>query len=681
MTKSFYPRLAAQNLIKNGKFYFPYLLTVVITAAAFYITVALAKTPNMPDMTRYAYLSGYMSFGGVVLALFTFVFLIYTNSFLMKRRVKELGLYNVLGMGKKNIGLVLCFESLYTWLIGTGLGIVLGMVFQKLMTMLAQKLMRVDVVFHYYISVEAIGITALIFGAVILLTLLVNLRRLHVQDPVELLRGGNVGEREPRTRWLLALLGVLSLGAGYYLAISTDDAVTAIAVYFVAVILVIVGTYCLFGAVSIAVLKAMRKKKSFYYRTGNFIGVSGMLHRMNRNAVGLGNICILSTMVMVMVSATFSLYAGTEDSLNSRYPAQINVDLRYNADEPFDTALAGENLINAVTGEGYDISEFVCYSSKSAYVSKLGGRYYDVPYGSAPQGAVERTLSFLSRGDYIKLGGQCPELQPGQILIAGAGAESESVELIFRQYESGDEKSLSFEVLPGDANFLLPGDSAFQGLMEYWVFPDSESLLQAAEHVKWAGNSFPYINWSCRLDIDGTAEEQMACADFMTSVDNIGLTENERLQWEFYQVNSREYNRAEFYSTNGGFFFLGIFLGIIFIMAMVLIMYYKQISEGYEDRERFIIMQQVGLPKKDIRRSINMQVLVVFFAPLVVAGIHIVFDFNLVRMLLTLFGMVNWKLAALCTLGTFAIFTLLYALVYALTAKTYYKIVSEKSWV
>lgn len=261
MSKAFYPKLAAQNCVKNGKFYFPYLLTVIFSAAAFYINVALTNMPDMPDMIRYEYLSSYMAFGSVILGLFIVIFLVYTNSFLMKRRVKELGLYNVLGMGKKSIGVVLSFESLYTWLVGVGAGLAIGMLLQKLMTLLAQKLMQVDTVFHYYISARAMLVTALFFGGVLLLTLLINLRKLHVQKPVELLRGGSTGEREPKTRWLLTVIGVLSLGMGYYLALTPRDVMSALSIYFVAVFLVIIGTYCLFSAVSIAILKALRKNK------------------------------------------------------------------------------------------------------------------------------------------------------------------------------------------------------------------------------------------------------------------------------------------------------------------------------------------------------------------------------------------------------------------------------------
>lgn len=680
MSKAFYPRLAAQNCIKNGKFYFPYLLTVICTAAAFYINAALSYTRDLPNMSRYGYLSMYMTLGTIVLALFTLIFLIYTNSFLMKRRTKELGLYNVLGMGKRNIGIVLSFESLYTYLIGVGVGIAAGMLLQRLMTMLAQKLMRVDVVFHYSISGKGILTTAIFFGAVLLLTLLINLRRLHVQNPVELLRGGNMGEREPKTRWLLAVIGVLTLGAGYYLALTTSDAVSALAIYFVAVFLVIIGTYCLFSAVSIAVLKLLRKNRKFYYKTGNFIGVSGMLHRMNRNAVGLGNICILSTMVLVMISATLSLYVGTEDSLNVRYPAQITAEMRYMADDQFDGKLAEQKITAAVEAEGLGLTQVRSYSVSEISMGYDGkGNYTDTDGnpGSLQQFKEIHQLVFMTAEDYETLSGQKAELKKGQVMLAGQRAKSEQVSFNFPT-KDGEVQAMQFALIQGDKDFSIGEYAVYIRQTYYYILPDMETLTELVQTEDQGMYTKGLIKWYLLIDTDGTPEQQMDCAMHISDPDAAGLAGEDGIEWERYSVESRAYSTEDFYSTNGGFFFLGLFLGAIFIMAMVLIMYYKQISEGYEDRERFQIMQQVGLPKKEIRRSINMQILIVFFAPLIVAGIHVIFDFNLMRMLLTLFGMFNWKLAALCTLATFGVFALLYAAVYALTARTYYKIVSEK---
>lgn len=675
MSKAFYPRLAAQNIIKNGKFYFPYILTVIFTAASFYICVSLTYTPDMPELIRYQYLSAYMTFGCFVMGLFIFIFLIYTNSFLMKRRVKELGLYNVLGMGKRSIGVVLSFESLYIWLIGTGAGIGFGIVFQKLIMMLAQRLMRLDIAFSFYISRTAIVYTVLFFGGVLLITLIKNLWRLQVQKPVELLRGGSVGEREPKTRWLLALLGVLSLGGGYYIAVTTKDVMTAFAMYFVAVFLVIIGTYCLFCAVSIAVLKALRKNKGFYYKTGNFIGVSGMLHRMNRNAVGLANICILSTMVLVMISGTLSLYMGTENILDMSSPASLNIDVRMAGDERLDTQRAEQLLTEAVERCGLNVTKHAGGVRLTKYMMQDGSHYTDRQ--DLELGHVY--VSFMTAEDFTNLTGSALELQAGQAAKLSGGS-GEELSLEFVDAETGEVRSLSFETVPLQAGwekgFLK--EMIGSGVHVEIIVLSAEGYEKVREYTRITSGKYYTEQWRFYIDTDAPAERQTECAVKISAPGFVGFEPEEMQNIEYFAVNTRVANSADAYSTNGGFLFLGVFLGLIFIIAMVLIMYYKQISEGYEDRQRFVIMQQVGLEKRDIRRSINMQVLIVFFAPLIVAGIHVAFDFILMTKLLMLFSMYNTRVTAICTLTVFAGFALLYAAVYALTAKTYYKIVSER---
>ncbi len=320
---SFFPRLALVNITRNGQFYRPYLLALCSTAAAFYIVVALASAQDLPVMTRYAYLSMFMTIGTVVVAIFAAIFLTYTNSFLMKRRKRELGLYNILGMGKIHIALMLGMETVYTALIGIGGGLALGLLLQKLVTLLLYKIMGFGAYFGFYVSWTGICYTAVLFGGILLGNLLLNLVRMGRQSPMELLREGAAGEREPKTKGVTALLGVVCLGGGYGIALFARTAGTAFSLYFPAVILVILGTYALFSAVSIVVLKALRRNRKFYYKTSRFIGVSGMLYRMRRNAVGLANICILSTMVLVMMSRTLSLYLNSQKTLEKQFPGNV----------------------------------------------------------------------------------------------------------------------------------------------------------------------------------------------------------------------------------------------------------------------------------------------------------------------------------------------------------------------
>ena len=676
MSKAFYPRLAAQNCIKNGKFYFPYLLTVVISSAAFYINLALAQTGSLPELKRYFYLSMFMTVGTFVLGLFFIIFLIYTNSFLMKRRGKELALYNILGMGKRNIGVVLSFETLYTWLIGAGGGILLGMLLQRLITMLVTRMLRIDVKYEFFISVYGIAVTAIFFGALLFVTLLLNLGRLHVQKPVELLRQGNVGEREPRTRWLLTILGLLSLGGGYAIALTTHNSIQAIGLYFVAVFLVIIGTYCLFSAVSVAVLKALRKNKGFFYRTGNFIGVSGMLHRMNRNAVGLANICILSTMVLVMISATLALFLGTEDAIATRYPGDLNAEFWYWTDRPFDTDRAEQKLTEALKEQGATVTGSLSYSTTNRPAGFDGSSFIiqDDVYDTGS----DRILILLAAEDYNKLSGQKVSLAKDQLLISGSDSLVGDVRFVFRG-ESG-EQVMRFSAAPTAEAFSLSSGDVYLGMVDYIILPDPDTLKEFENNCARAlGEDEAFLSWYCEINTDGSDEEKAAWSAAISDPDNCGLAGDDSIQWQLFRMDTQAENRQDFYTMNGGFFFLGVFLGFVFLMATVLIIYYKQISEGYEDRERFRIMRQVGLEKREIRRSINVQILIVFFAPLVVAGVHVAFDFNLVRLMLILFGLKNAALTAWCTVGTFLVFALIYALVYLLTARVYYRIVSGES--
>ena len=331
---SFYPKLAARSIKNNRQFYLPYILTVIGTCAAMYILYALNFDPGFDQlgegtMNGQTYVSMFMTIGIFLISIFCFIFLIYTNSFLMKRRTKELGLYNVLGMGKKNIAGIMVFESLYIGLAGIILGLALGILLHKLMTLLLHWLMRMPAAFGFAVQPHALFNTAVFFALMIFLTLLLNLWRVGRSKPIELLRSGNVGEKEPKVNWLVVIIGVLSLGGGYFIAVWVNDAVMAIAFYFVAVFLVIIGTYCLFTSLSILALKALKKNKRYYYKSKHFISVSGMLYRMKRNGVGLANICIIATMVMVMISGTLSLYLGCDEVVRLNTPTDIVVQGRH----------------------------------------------------------------------------------------------------------------------------------------------------------------------------------------------------------------------------------------------------------------------------------------------------------------------------------------------------------------
>ncbi len=680
MRNGLYPKLAAQGMRQNRRFFLPYLLALAGLTAAFYVMSALCADPGVVTMRGFAYVMVMMQIGMFVAGILSAVLLLYINSFLMKQRKKELGLYNILGMGKGNIALIQCWESLYTSLLGIGGGLLLGVLFHRLATIALVSLLKFSIPFSSSLSLPAMGSTAVFFGFLLLLALALNLLRVRVSSPIELLHGGNVGEKEPRTRWLMAVVGAACLGAGYFIAVTTKDPALAMAFYFLAVILVIIGTYCLFTAGSIALLKMLRKNKAFYYQTGHFIGVSGMLYRMKRNAVGLANICILSTMVMVMISGTLALYLGQGEIIAAQYPASLNMTVHY--DPAYGQTLnreEAEELIRQFAAEqnvpitSLRAVEFLHFNA----LANPDTRRLEV--GGQGENNDRRAVYLLTAQDYAALtGSPAPALRPGEAAVCGQlppGFGSQlTIQGISGNSEIGAPKSLTVtDSLPVITHFdttfdmsetlcLVLSDSA--QVQEFWA-------LQSAALDNYAAD----LVTTLLVELDCTNEEEMALVDAWSDA---SINENffdGTGNWEYWRVDSRAEMSVDGYAMAGGFLFLGIILGVIFLMATVLIIYYKQVSEGYEDQGRFEIMRKVGLTQREVKSSIRSQVLLVFFLPIAVAAIHILFDFNLVARMLTLFGVRTIATVALCTVGTLLAFLAVYAVVYLLTARTYYKIV------
>lgn len=671
----------------NRRFYLPYILTVIGTAAAFYIMAAIVSDPGSKELAAGTsngpmYVSMFMTLGMFVLGLFSCIFLLYTNSFLMKRRQKELGLYSVLGMSKTNIAGIMVFEALYIALIGIGGGLAVGILLTKLVSLALFRLMRLPVPFGFSVQPIAIIIVVLFFAGLILLTLLANLAKVGRSRPVELLRGGNVGEKEPKANWFLTIVGVLFLGAGYAVAMLVDNPGMAVAVYFLAVFAVIIGTYCLFTSVSIAVLKALRRNKRYYYKAKHFISVSGMLYRMKRNAVGLANICILCTMVMVMVSGTLSLYLGSEEQVNVHCPSDVVVETTYYASSNED------HVYNEETGEEtieyhtpYDAAAMDAWfedyfaGHKLAPSAAKAVEYYSF---SAVDANSLYTIMAVTAETYAQLTGEpVPELAPGEALAH-----------VPPNCELGD----SFSFLDKDGGTVcigLVGEAkltAAQIVLNMvavnWTEDDDDIVLVVPDRAALlelvAGQENGSYVWRGQYDFDASDEALAAMVDdyFAASSEGDGVDAG---YYDVLRIDLRSETERDVYGLSGGFLFLGVFLGIVFLMATVLIIYYKQVSEGYEDNARFEIMRKVGLSEREARRAIRSQILTVFFMPILVAAIHIAFDFNLVVLLLRLFSLTNVKLTALCTLGTLLVFCAVYAVVYALTARSYYKIVRPNS--
>jgi hypothetical protein len=655
LNSSVYSKLAWTNLKNNRKTYIPYILTAILTVMMFYIMDALFHSKDIGSEN----LKLMLQYSVGVIMIFAVILLFYTNSFLVKRRKKEIGVYNILGMGKRHIARMMIVETLITAVVSIGIGLLAGIVFGKLMYLLLLKILHYDIGMHFSVSGTAIGQTALLFMGIFLLTLFYNMMQIRLSNPIELLHGGNKGEKEPRTKWLLTVIGVLALAAGYGIALTVEKPMEAIFDFFVAVVCVIIGTYALFIAGSIAVLKLLKKNKRYYYKTNHFTAVSGMIYRMKQNAAGLANICILSTMVLVMVSTTMSLYAGMEDILKYRFPMEFSAKV---ASDSTETDQAAERAIREEL-EKVGIKEKSWIGCHGAWLAgikvKDGFMLTEVEDFSA---ADVCNLSVIKLEDYNKLEGKAETLAPDELLIyAPYGTYGkDKVKLGNQNYKVKKELS-SMKLEKKNKSSTVDG--------YYLVLPDEGHVQQALEEYNAGSAASASYAYKISFDMTGTDKEKKEAAEAVET----RLAE----EFSYSYCESRALSEENFYELYGSLLFMGIYLGAMFLMATVLIIYYKQISEGYDDRERYQIMQKVGMSRAEVKRSIRSQVLMVFFLPLVTAVIHNVVAFRIVKMLLQTLNLVNVPLYLGCTALTICIFVLFYAVVYAVTAREYYKIVNE----
>ena len=657
MSKGFYPKLAASNMKKNSRTYLPFILTCIGTIMMYYIMYAMYE--NSSSFLEHQALGFILGLGTWVIAIFAAIFLFYTNSFLVKRRKKELGLLNILGMEKKHISRMMAIETLYTAFISIAAGIGFGILFSKLIYLILLKLLKMDITLSIGISGPAILKTLMLFGGIFAVIFLNTLRQIHLSKPIELLKGGQTGEKEPKTKWIIAALGTLCLGTGYYIALTTKSPLTALNLFFVAVILVIIGTYLVFIAGSIAILKLLRKNKSYYYKTRHFTSVSGMLYRMKQNAAGLASICVLSTMVLVMVSTTVSLYAGMEDLLRSRYPRNIIVE--------------GKNISSGQTREIDRIIEEEISKAGASSENVLKYRYMyftAIQKGNAfivPEDTENVSANSMSQliciplEDYNRIENKNEVLVDNQVMVYAPNGGLKGDVLKLGSMETPIKQHLKS---------LSIGDREMALLLKtyYVIVPDAETINEMYSELVGSQGEMGELIYYYGFDTDVKGEKQIALAE---SIDSSMAQLSTDMD-----ADAAESSRQTFYSLYGGLLFLGVFLGLLFIMATVLIIYYKQMSEGLDDRERFIIMQQVGMSRDEVKRSIRSQVLTVFFLPLVVAAIHIAFAFKFITKMLKVLYLTNVTLFAWCTLGTIVVFGIFYGVVYALTARTYYRLVS-----
>lgn len=659
-----YTKLAITNIKNNRQFYFPYLLTGIITVAMFYIMCALESNPGIQSMPGAKDLGLILRLGIGVIGIFAVIFLFYTNSFIIKRRKKELGIYNILGMEKRHIAKILSKEAFFTAIIAIGGGLVTGVLFHKLACMLLYRMIGFNGGITFSFSKKGVMITAILFAIVYLLTYIYDLFQVQLANPIELLQSGNKGEREPKTKAIMAVLGVLCLGTGYFIAITTKNPIKALTLFFVAVILVIIGTYLLFTAGSIALLKILRRNKGYYYQTKHFTSVSGMIYRMKQNAVGLANICILSTMVLVAVSTTVSLYVGIEDIMKERYPNEINISAYYDTGAPAEDSIA-PIVEKSVKESGRKIRHEEDYLELYFAAIKDQGQYSLDKEKVKTAGDRVSGFVVLTREDCKKkYNEEIPELAENEVaLITIDKTDMDTLVLENRSYHVKEIKQ--FE---NTEDFETIADMMDE---YYYVIvndvQDMERLWQLQKDIYQENSSS--ISRQVRLDIDGDSEQKKECFE------NIKTALGPEQAKARILIDSRQSSLDEFYQIYGGFLFLGLFLGILFLMITVLIIFYKQISEGYDDKERFSIMEKVGMSNDEVKATIRSQVRTVFFLPILMAAIHVGMAFPMIKRLLWLFGLSNTALFAGCMAGTILVFTLIYLLVFLKTSKTYYKIV------
>lgn len=662
-----YTKLAITNIKNNRQFYFPYLLTGIITVAMFYIMCALESNPGIQSMPGAKDLGLILRLGIGVIGIFAVIFLFYTNSFIIKRRKKELGIYNILGMEKRHIAKILSKEAFFTAIIAIGGGLVTGVLFHKLACMLLYRMIGFNGGITFSFSKKGVMITAILFAIVYLLTYIYDLFQVQLANPIELLQSGNKGEREPKTKAIMAVLGVLCLGAGYFIAITTKNPIKALTLFFVAVILVIIGTYLLFTAGSIALLKILRRNKGYYYQTKHFTSVSGMIYRMKQNAVGLANICILSTMVLVAVSTTVSLYVGIEDIMKERYPNEINISAYYDTGAPAEDSIA-PIVEKSVKESGRKIRHEEDYLELYFAAIKDQGQYSLDKEKVKTAGDRVSGFVVLTREDCKKkYNEEIPELAENEVaLFTIKKTDMDTLVLENRSYHVKEIKQFQ-----NTEDFETIADMMDE---YYYVIvndvQDMERLWQLQKDIYQENSSS--ISRQVRLDIDGDSEQKKECFE------NIKTALGPEQAKARILIDSRQSSLDEFYQIYGGFLFLGLFLGILFLMITVLIIFYKQISEGYDDKERFSIMEKVGMSYDEVKATIRSQVRTVFFLPILMAAIHVGMAFPMIKRLLSLFGLSNTALFAGCMAGTILVFALIYLLVFLKTSKTYYKIVGEQ---
>lgn len=675
MNASFYFKIAKTNIKNNRKIYFPYILTSICMVMIMYVVSFLANDPMIAKkFAGGATLQGLLKLGVYIIMIFSALFLFYTNSFITKRRKREFGLMSVLGMGKKNISLVMLWENIIVDFTSIAVGLVLGLLLSKLaqgvlFNILGESAAPLD----FSVNFTDMLMTVLVFIVIFAVIFFDSIRQITFTNTIDLLHSSNKGEKEPKANYIMAVIGVVFLGVGYALSQLVQQAYSAISLFFVAVIFVIVGTYALFIAGSVALAKVLKKNKAYYYKPSHFVSVSGMTYRMKRNGAGLASICILSTMVLVMLSTTVCMFAGVEKTSQLRYPMDVTTMIGLSDGLEEECAVFEAEMHKKADNLGVKIEREVEYNTWNAYVEDKNTGVFRTGEASSEVNPVQ--LNFFSIDAYndTNLTGEKISLGDGEALIL-----TYDCEYSFDTFEINDVKLSVKEVKPTNGNFTFLATLFSNSIPQILVFTNDSAaeLYRQVKNVSEGEKCYVnrYIGWDVS-DCDDETLDQL-CSD----IRQIWLDGNtaENTDWTLSTVYTDTYVNDFNYqvATYGGLFFLAIILGLVFISGTVLIMYYKQVTEGYEDAERYEIMKKVGMTEREIKKSINSQILTVFFAPLIAAGVHIAFAYNMIKLILRVMVAAAGSTFFYTTLICYAVFAVFYIAVYLITSKAYYRTIS-----
>jgi len=646
--------MATSNLKKNHSLYLPYALTTIMVTMILYITHALSAMPELSTLRGGGAIAQTLGFGVIVVQLVALLTILYANAFVTKNRLKEYGLYSILGLDRKNIQLLSFIELLLFSVVSVGLGVVLGIVFHRFSFAVLFKLIRIPIGIEYSMQLGSIGFVlismAFIFGVVFFL----NATKMYMSRPLEMLSEKKKGETMGRFILLRALIGAVLLGGAYYMSQTIEAPVAALYSFFVAVLLVVLATYILFDAGSIALLSLLQKNKRLFYQPTNFISISNLKFRMRKNAAGLASICILSTMVLVTLATTVALQTGTADLLKKSYPTDYSATA-FVEDTSTIPQLSEQISKMKAKSKGTVTNEMNYLSVLRAAKSMEGG--VDIE-GVYPGDSPAAFITFLSAKDYNRIFGTNFQLGDNEAVLGLVKGADKNVSAI----RVNGQLTLQVKEMMDSTGFKekLPQLPYVADNVYVAVVKDPTKMIDGK-----LGRGFYYALWNTSTDTEAKTEEFEAYANVLEG-------SNE----EFITVGSREDAAKDIYGFMGSLLFVGALLSVAFFIGAVLVIYYKQISEGYEDRDRFVILQKLGIDQKTIKKSINRQVLIVFFLPLVTAFIHTAFAFKMYRKIIQLFG-VDGNVTLNATIVIGAIFVVVYLIVYQITSRSYYKIIKR----